>query len=135
MVLFEWEEKYSVGIKEIDDQHMKLIGMINELHEYMIEGEGRKQLGETLRGLSEYADTHFQTEEYNMRIYSYERYDSHKSEHDMFRRRVKDYLRKHDSGELFLTVEVNHFMTEWLKNHILGTDKGYAPLLKNKGLI
>jgi len=31
MPLFQWKKKMSVGIKELDDQHKKLIGYANDL--------------------------------------------------------------------------------------------------------
>ena len=30
--------------------------------------------------------------------------------------------------------EVLFFLSDWLKNHILGTDKAYVPYLKSKGV-
>ncbi|NOZ76820.1 MAG: hypothetical protein GXO65_03915 [Euryarchaeota archaeon] len=33
MPLLEWSDKYSLGIREIDEQHRDLIAMINYLHD------------------------------------------------------------------------------------------------------
>ena len=41
MSFIEWDEKYSVQVKEIDEQHQKLIGLINTLHDAMRDGKGR----------------------------------------------------------------------------------------------
>jgi hemerythrin len=35
MALFDWKETYSVGVKEIDNQHKMLVGTLNELFEAM----------------------------------------------------------------------------------------------------
>ena len=44
MVWMEWTQEYSVNIAGIDDQHKKLIGIINEVHEALsIEGSKKRQ--------------------------------------------------------------------------------------------
>jgi len=37
--LIEWNERYSVGISLIDDQHQRLVQMANELYEGCTQGE------------------------------------------------------------------------------------------------
>ena len=44
MAFFEWDDNYSVGVAEIDQQHQRLIGLINELHEAMTQGSSRNAL-------------------------------------------------------------------------------------------
>jgi hypothetical protein len=50
MALYDWNESYSVGVKTMDDQHKKLIGMINQLHDAMKEGKGSSEIGSVLSG-------------------------------------------------------------------------------------
>ena len=44
MALLTWQDKYSVGIAQIDDQHKQLIIMINELNDAMLAGKGKDVL-------------------------------------------------------------------------------------------
>ncbi len=37
MALFTWGEQFSVKIESIDEQHKKLIGLLNDAHEALIE--------------------------------------------------------------------------------------------------
>jgi hemerythrin len=46
MPLFAWDESLSVGYEPIDEQHKRLIALINKLHDAMIEGKGQEVLGE-----------------------------------------------------------------------------------------
>lgn len=39
MTYIEWKEIYSFNVHEIDEQHKKLIGMINGLHDAMKVGK------------------------------------------------------------------------------------------------
>ncbi len=35
---------------------------------------------------------------------------------------------------MIITIEVLHFLREWLENHLLGSDKKYGPFLNSKGV-
>ena len=63
MALMKWDESFSVGVKEIDAQHQKLVAMINELHAAMKEGKVHDVLGEIISGMAKYTIFHFETEE------------------------------------------------------------------------
>ena len=43
MAWMEWTQEYSVDIVKIDDQHKKLIGIINELYEALTIEGGKKR--------------------------------------------------------------------------------------------
>ena len=61
---FEWIDNYSVHIKEIDDQHKKLISLINQLEESANTGNFKDTVNNALEELMEYVHTHFETEAY-----------------------------------------------------------------------
>ncbi len=42
MALIDWDKSLSVNVEEIDQQHKKLIAMINELNEAMRNGKGKE---------------------------------------------------------------------------------------------
>ena len=44
MAFLEWDPRFSVRIAEIDQQHKKLIGLINRLHESMQQAGDRDAL-------------------------------------------------------------------------------------------
>ena len=133
-MLFEWDQKYSVNVREIDQQHMKLFELINELHEAMRVGQGREVMSQTLQGLVDYTKYHFSTEERYMTLYGYPEYANHKSEHRVFVDKVLEFQREFESGSLLLSLEVMDFLKNWLSRHILVNDKKYAPLFNDKGL-
>ncbi|MBI1864448.1 MAG: hemerythrin, partial [Nitrospirae bacterium] len=41
MTLVTWDSTWSVNVKEIDAQHQKLIGIVNDLHEAIKAGKAR----------------------------------------------------------------------------------------------
>lgn len=135
MSLFVWSEKFSVNIKQIDEQHKKLVNMLNELHDSMKAGKGKEATGKILSELIDYVGTHFSTEEKLMQQYGYAEYTSHKAEHDKLTQKALSLKKEFEQGAPVLTVELLNFLKEWLQTHILGTDKKYGPFLNSKGVV
>jgi hemerythrin len=129
-----WKAIYSVHIAEIDEQHKKLIGMINELHDAMKEGRGSAVISLVLKEMIAYAASHFATEEDYMSRFAFQGYAVHKAEHGAFTAKVLDFQREYSRGSISLTFDVMDFLEDWLVKHIQGTDKQYALFLNMKGI-
>jgi hemerythrin len=63
MAMVTWNDNLSVNVAEIDLQHKKLVGLINELFDAMKIGKGKDVTGKILDGLISYTATHFTQEE------------------------------------------------------------------------
>jgi hemerythrin len=134
MVLFTWSDDLSVRVNVIDDQHKKLVALINTLHDAMRAGEGKLVLDKTLNELAEYTVYHFQAEEKYMQQFHYPNYLQHKAQHDAFVKKVVDFKKDYDAGRLGLTLDLMKFLRDWVENHIKSTDKGYTALFLKNGL-
>lgn len=135
MPFITWEDSMSVNVKEIDDQHKKLISLINELHEWKETGERKDILGDVLEELINYTRYHFSAEERRMKQFSYIGYLEHKRQHDDLTDKVMSLKDKHDKEGSAIAVEVSSFLKDWLTNHILGTDKKYSAFFNSKGIM
>jgi hemerythrin len=135
MNLINWADNLSVNIRAIDEEHKKLVSMINELHSSMGSGKGRETIGKILTGLVDYTKTHFSTEERLMEKYAYTGYMNHKAQHDALTKQVIDLHTKFQEGKAMVTVEVMNFLKEWLTKHIQDSDKKYGPFLNGKGIV
>jgi len=130
--LFLWKRSYEVGIVEIDLQHRRLVGFINELSDAMMMQQGHRAVPHVLEELVDYIQLHFTTEETAMQKTNYPELDEHRLEHLEMTGKVLDlrerYLREHslDSGEVL------NFLCDWLKNHIMVNDKKFGYFLQNK---
>jgi|GEM_PF-219424 len=129
-----WSPEYAVGVPEIDDQHQRLFKMINDLNEAMALGRGKDVLDRILAGLVDYTARHFQTEEYYMEKANYPELESHREVHRRLTDKVHEMVDRYKTGEVGLGVELLDFLQDWLKKHILGTDKKYAPYLAGMDL-
>lgn len=134
MPLVAWSQRYSVNIKEMDEQHKVLIGMINDLHDALKKGEGRQVTSGILQKMIEYAAMHFSLEERYMIKYDYPDFSSHKKKHTAFVEKVLGFQRDLNGGSVTVSLEVMKFLMEWLLEHIRHTDMKYSPFFNERGL-
>jgi len=134
LALFNWNDSYSVNIKDIDSQHNVLFGLINQLHDEMKVGKGKEILGKIIDELVEYTVYHFDFEEKLFTGHQYPDSAAHKKAHIVLIQQVKSLKENYDSGRTILTMEVMNFLKDWLGNHIQGTDKKYSSYLNGKGV-
>lgn len=134
MAFINWDDSYSVGVVLIDNQHKRLIQIINELHDAMGAGKGKEILGKVLFELVQYVNTHFKTEEEYMVKYNYNEYESHRYEHEKLTDEVKRFHEDFKDGKAVLTIEIMNFLRNWLMDHILVKDKKFGKFLNEKGM-
>ena len=130
MSLINWDDSYSVHIKKIDEQHKGLVKLVNELHDAMSQGAANDVLSKVLNSLVDYTIIHFNTEEEMFKSYNYPDYQAHKNEHD----KVKEFQSKFKEGKSTITYELMDFLSDWLINHILDSDKKYSSYLTSRGV-
>ena len=133
-LLIKWTEEFSVGVVEIDNQHKKLIDMINELHHAMKEGKGNSQVEGIINRLVEYSVYHFETEEKYFDKFSYPQTEKHKKIHKDFVNKVSIFKSEFDNKEVMLTIEVLNFLSNWIRKHIMGEDMDYSDFFIENGL-
>jgi hemerythrin-like metal-binding protein len=134
MPLITWENKFSVGVKELDNQHKKLIELINELYDSMRAGHGKDVLKQILNDLLEYTKYHFDTEEKYFIKYNYYGKTEHMKEHAELKEKVMDLKQKVDGGKAVISNEILQFLKNWLSTHIMESDKRYSSFFNDKGL-
>ncbi|MCU7939344.1 MAG: bacteriohemerythrin [gamma proteobacterium symbiont of Bathyaustriella thionipta] len=135
MPLIQWNNELSVGINSIDEQHKKLVNLINELNDALQSGKANQVLAGIFDGLAVYTINHFGYEEELFAQYGYPESQAHKNEHRVLIQQVNDLQEKMNQGDFMISVEVMVFLKNWLINHILKTDKAYAQFLKDKGVL
>ncbi len=135
MPLMTWNEKMSVGVKVLDDDHKRLVALVNELHDALKTGHGKDALGKILDSLVTYTKSHFAREEQFFARTNYPDSAAHKKEHDDLTNQVLQVQAKFNSGaSTGLSLQVMNFLRDWLTNHIQGSDKKYGPYLNSKGI-
>ena len=133
MAFISWDEKYTIGIRELDAQHRQLVVLLGELYDAMQANHAADSLGRTLSQLVAYTRTHFTTEERIMAQYDYPGLEAQKKEHAVFVDKIMKFKTDFDSGRTTISVSLATFVKDWLFTHILGSDKQYGPFLISKG--
>jgi len=132
--LITWSDEFSVGIPSIDAQHQKLFALLNDLHAALACGRGSSVVGRTLVGLLAYTASHFAHEEKLLADTAYPSFHDHKAEHVRLLAAVKQLQSDRLAGQAAISLDVMHFLKGWLRGHILGVDKRYAPYLQAAGV-
>jgi hemerythrin len=135
MPLIQWCNELSVGISSIDEQHKKLINLINILDSSFVEGKANDVLADIFDELTTYTIKHFGYEEELFAQYDYAEYKTHKDEHEELIKQVLKLQKKNIDGDFLISLEVLVFLKNWLLNHIMKTDKAYASFLIDEGAV
>ena len=124
--LIIWDDFYSVGCEEIDNQHKKLANLINDLYDAYQNNRASEIFENILSELKEYTIYHFSTEEKYFEKYNYPFTEEHKIEHQNFVKKVLEFSNRYSHKDKLVIYDVMLFLKDWLLNHILGSDKKYS---------
>lgn len=125
-----WDETFSVKVEELDAQHKKWIGIMNQLHNCLMKPDGLHEITvKTLDAMVEYGIFHFSFEEDYLRQIGYPNLAAHKKEHDLFLNKIMQYRDAERAGKLVLNTEIMKILQNWLQEHILREDKKYSAFM------
>ena len=134
MEIINWKNEFSVGIKEMDEQHKKLLGMINRLVEEQHTLTDPKTIAELLTEMTDYAQVHFRAEEYLMAEYGYDQKTRQEEQHEAFIAKTISFYSATDIGPNILSAALLDYLGNWLVGHILREDMRYKEFFRSKGL-
>jgi hemerythrin len=126
MAFIKWKNSYSVNVIEFDQQHRRLIDIINRLHEAMKRGGTPDEVGRTVTDLLAYTSLHFRYEEELLARTGYPDLAAHKKVHRAMEGQVEKFSAEVASGRASLPLQLMSFLKDWLTRHILETDMRYT---------
>ena len=126
--IFVWSGKYQIGIAKIDQQHKKLVALINTLANKLAEQADPTALMKIFDELASYANYHFKSEEALMQDFGVdpEFEASHRASHASFVHEVTRARNAARGNPLQVSTRTLSFLSRWLILHILGTDMRMA---------
>ena len=129
-----WFSGFSVKIEQFDDEHKRLVQLLNNLYDAMPLGVANKILPTILHELVNYTKTHFKNEEAAFEKYNYPDAEAHKKEHDAFGKKLDRFYKSFNEGSVTLSEDVFNMLHEWVKDHIMQSDKAYTRFLNEAGM-
>lgn len=130
----KWKDEYSVGVEVLDNDHKKLVQLLNQFttaYDYAVSEDFERQ---ALQDLVSYTKTHFEREEGIMEENGYPDISAHKKQHAKMIKQVEVFVELYNEKGHDALNEVSDFLSKWLINHINGTDKQYTSYLNEKGI-
>jgi hemerythrin len=128
IVLVEWDDKYSVGIPLIDEQHKELIRLTNDLYQGCLTGDdaAKEFFFRTIRGAMDYVKYHFSAEEKLLENVKYPELALHRKQHEDFVLRMVDDVKSYQDGRKFVPNNFVRYLKDWILSHIAIMDTKYA---------
>jgi len=137
MNFVEWDNKYSVGIKEIDEQHKKLLDLTNRLYNACTQGKdiAENEFKDVIKEAVNYVKIHFKYEEDIFNKYNYPETKQHKLEHENFIKKILEEVKNFESGKQFVPNNFVRFLRDWTLEHIAISDKKYSLFFKSNNIV
>jgi hemerythrin len=124
--LFDFDKEFKLGIEAIDNEHIQLVDMLNQVHALLSDGnkeEARRYFTETL---SLYVNDHFAHEEKFLESIAYPTLDEHKRIHENFKKTFQELIPSIASADETAFRKALTDAYTWIITHIGKTDKRYA---------
>lgn len=129
----KWTDEYSIGIEYIDQDHKKLLHLLNQFSIAYDYAQCEEFEREALEDLVSYTKYHFKREEKLMADYNYPGLIEHKEEHQAMIDTVEDYVKIYNKQGHDSLKQVTNLLEFWLINHIKESDKQYRDYLQALG--
>jgi len=129
----QWKDSYSVGVGDLDNDHKRLIELINRFQTAYNYHTGEKFEIESFNELVNYTKYHFEREEKMMAEAGYPDLAAHKEMHRSMISKVEVFQKEYGERGHEALEGVASFLSDWLIQHINGTDKRYAPYMRRAG--
>jgi len=134
-MLIEWSKELETGVEEMDNQHKKLIALMNQVYALLREGKKEDACNFFREGLLSYVEKHLSDEEEFMRKIGYPELPAHEKLHEVFRREVQKLHGSVCEGDVKRFAQELSFCWGWIYTHIAKADKKYGKWAKEKGVL
>ncbi|HCY41150.1 MAG TPA: hypothetical protein DHV48_07320 [Prolixibacteraceae bacterium] len=131
---YQWEQKYSVGFRSIDDQHKEIFKLLNKLFDALNAGQAVSATIQIIAELEKYAVMHFHKEQFFFKQFNYAETAVHIKEHQGFIEKIASMKSDAKLGKLTSSFELINFLKTWISHHILVEDMKYRECFYKNGL-
>jgi diguanylate cyclase (GGDEF)-like protein/hemerythrin-like metal-binding protein len=126
---FVWNDNYNTHLPVIDEQHHRLVDLINEFGRLVSQnGVVTEDIDRVYRDLAAYAEFHFTDEERGMEKHGLDdrHIREHQKQHYDFLQEVRAARKAVHKGSIDASRSLLEFLVSWLAYHILCVDQNMA---------
>ena len=134
MPLMHWSPNLTVGVDFMDEDHQKLMNLVNELAA-QIQTHHRDDIISSFDDLLEATRDHFAAEEEAMEEAGYPVSDHHKQLHEALVEELVEFRDRYRAPGEQPGDELPKFMKDWLIGHILESDKHLGGYLMGRASV
>jgi len=124
-----WNDSFSVGSTQLDQQHRRITDIINQLLDQPTDGLNSRSVEAILNELSEFVHVHFETEERILADIHYVDLATQRKEHKGFRQELAHLCLEAMADYRSIPRGVLFYLRGWWLDHILVKDMQYRPFL------
>ncbi len=129
MSLFKWRDSYDTGVPQFDQEHHKIVELINTMFKAVRDKSGKEIAEKACAEVVSYTVYHFTNEEQAMQAVNYPGLDEHIAEHARLKAEAEKFQTIITNNFPEGVTEFYRFLREWLVDHIQDCDKKYGPYL------
>ncbi len=132
MAYFEWAKDLVIDDGPIDDDHKKLVGLVNDLHTATSQGRGHEVIEVIMKDLIVYTKEHLRREEQIMESLHFPNLEGHKKGHANFTAQLTSLQHTYEQGSITVASQLSSVLRDWLSLHIRRSDKEIKVFLKKR---
>jgi hemerythrin-like metal-binding protein len=130
MNLFVWTESLATGNAYIDNEHHDMVERVNAVLSSIAHKQADAALQQALQELLDFTRDHFVREEEQMRRIAFKGMQNHCIGHTQLMNQLEDVRQQLLSGKPVEQMDLYHFLTWWVKDHIRLEDTGLAAAMR-----
>jgi hemerythrin-like metal-binding protein len=132
MAYFVWAQDMVIDGGAIDEEHKKLVDLLNTLHDATSQGRGREVVGKLLGELIVDTADHLRNEEAAMAAAGFPNLERHKIGHQAFVDELHKLQQRYQQGSISVAAQLSSVLRDWLSLHIRRNDKELHDFLRQQ---
>jgi hemerythrin len=133
MTLIKWREGYNTGVSQFDNEHHKIVELINVMYTAIRDKSGKEVTENACNEILAYTRYHFDNEEKAMLEVNYPGIEEQLAEHSRLKAEALRLQAMIGANFPEGASEFYRFLRHWLIKHIQDCDKKYGPYLQDTG--
>jgi len=122
MAYFEWDNDMVIDNGPLDQDHRRLVDLVNELHTATAAGQGKTVVSRIMSELLFYTTDHLRREEQEMERVGFPNLEEHKRHHAEFMAGIQALVDKQAKGSITVASQLSTLLRDWLSVHIRRSD-------------